>query len=120
MMHCHGNELLQSSPGSSCCSAVRFLVGVLLISASFSWEFAWGKKFTTTKLRQSVCQNLAPSPVLEPFVDKLPRLKAIHIHNRKQLTLGAYKITQVRSCSYSCRSLSQLELHLFPCVVFVI
>ncbi|CAM6029994.1 unnamed protein product [Sphagnum balticum] len=58
------------------------------------WEFAWGKKFTTTKLRQSVCQNLAPSPVLEPFVDKLPRLKAIHIHNRKQLTLGAYKITQ--------------------------
>ncbi|CAK9222741.1 unnamed protein product [Sphagnum troendelagicum] len=94
MMHCHGSERLQSSPGSSCCSAVRFLVGLLLISAAFSWEFAWGKKFTTTKLRQSVCQNLAPSPVLEPFVDKLPRLKAIHIHNRKQLTLGAYKITQ--------------------------
>ncbi|CAM6023991.1 unnamed protein product, partial [Sphagnum balticum] len=94
MMHCHGSERLQSSPGSSCCSAVRFLVGLLLISAAFSWEFAWGKKFTTTKLRQSVCQNLAPSPVLEPFVDKLPRLKAIHIHNRKRLTLGAYKITQ--------------------------
>lgn len=44
----------------------------------------------------SVCQNLAPSPALEQFVDELPKLKSIRIKNGKQLTLGVFKITQVR------------------------
>lgn len=42
----------------------------------------------------SVCQNLVPSPRLEQFVDELPRLKTILVNNRKQVTLGAYKIKQ--------------------------
>lgn len=49
----------------------------------------------------SVCQNLVPSPRLEQFVDELPRLKTILVNNRKQVTLGAYKIKQVRDVSSS-------------------
>lgn len=43
----------------------------------------------------SICQELAPSPLLEQFVDKLPIMKKIRISHGKQLTLGAYKIQQV-------------------------
>lgn len=43
----------------------------------------------------SLCQNLVPSPNLEKFVDELPIPKSIHIDNGTQITLGAYKITQV-------------------------
>ncbi|KAG0576684.1 hypothetical protein KC19_5G099500 [Ceratodon purpureus] len=41
-----------------------------------------------------VCQTLQPSPTLEPFVDKLPKLKQIRIDHGKQVVLGAYKIQQ--------------------------
>lgn len=47
----------------------------------------------------SICQDLAPSPLLEQFVDKLPILKKIRISHGKQLTLGAYKIQQVSTPS---------------------
>jgi hypothetical protein len=43
----------------------------------------------------SFCQNLVPSPILEKFVDELPIPKSIHIDKGTQITLGAYKITQV-------------------------
>ncbi|KAG0591033.1 hypothetical protein KC19_1G144100 [Ceratodon purpureus] len=42
----------------------------------------------------SQCQQLAPSPSLEKFVDKLPRPKVIRISNAKQITIGAFKIQQ--------------------------
>lgn len=45
---------------------------------------------------RSICQDMVPSPTLEMFVDKLPRLKKIKVSNGKQLTLGAYKIKQVK------------------------
>ena len=44
-----------------------------------------------------VCQTLQPSPTLEQFVDKLPKLKQIRIDHGKQVILGAYKIKQVRT-----------------------
>lgn len=42
-----------------------------------------------------VCQTLQPSPTLEPFVDKLPKLKQIRIDHGKQVVIGAFKIQQV-------------------------
>ena len=45
---------------------------------------------------KSICQDMVPSPTLEMFVDKLPRLKKIKVSNGKHLTVGAYKIQQVR------------------------
>jgi hypothetical protein len=42
----------------------------------------------------SICQDLAPSPTLEPFLDALPIPPTIPV-NPFQLVIGAYKITQV-------------------------
>ncbi|CAK9875550.1 unnamed protein product [Sphagnum jensenii] len=41
----------------------------------------------------SICQDLAPSPTLEPFLDSLPIPPTIPV-NPSQLVIGAYKITQ--------------------------
>jgi hypothetical protein len=44
--------------------------------------------------QDSICQDLAPSPTLEPFLDSLPIPPTIPV-NLSQLVIGAYKITQV-------------------------
>lgn len=46
--------------------------------------------------QDSECQNLAPSPTLTMFVDTLPIPSSITLTNAT-LTIGAYKITQVRT-----------------------
>jgi hypothetical protein len=70
----------------------------------------------------SSCQNLVPSPNLEKFVDELPIPKSIHIDNGTQITLGAYKITQVLTLcpkkllkEYCCQ-IAKAVLELLICI----
>lgn len=56
----------------------------------------------------SRCGNLTPSPTLTPFVQPLPIPVEIDISTGSQLTLGAYKISQVRilrvlACTALCQ-----------------
>jgi hypothetical protein len=44
--------------------------------------------------QESVCQNLAPSPQLKKFVDKLPIMRTIPV-SPKRISIGAWKIKQV-------------------------
>lgn len=44
--------------------------------------------------QKSVCQNLAPSPQLKKFVDKLPIMRTIPV-SPKRISIGAWKIQQV-------------------------
>lgn len=81
-----------SSLSSTATSMVRIVWVMSFISTLFFLPSDAGK---TPPSVQSVCQNLVPSPNLQKFVDKLPRPKNIYLSNCTQLTLGAYKITQV-------------------------
>ncbi len=104
------------SPASSCCCRrspilVRsmWVIGLIFCSALFFSAPSIIARGETTQTAaaavdvndSSVCQNLVPSPRLEQFVDELPRLKTILFNNRKQVTLGAYKLKQVRDVSSS-------------------
>lgn len=75
------------------------LLIVLLAWGSYSSLLQTTYASTALDSPVSLCQELAPSPSLEQFVDKLPILKKIRISDGKQLTLGAYKIQQVRTPS---------------------
>lgn len=71
-------------------------ISVLVLAWTYCWmlpQLVLGEGSDSSK---SICQDMLPSPTLEMFVDQLPRLEKIKVSNGKQLTLGAYKIKQVR------------------------
>ncbi len=102
-------DQVMSPASSSCCRRSPILVrSMWLIGLIFCSALLFSAPSTTQTAAaavdvndSSVCQNLVPSPRLEQFVDELPRLKTILVNNRKQVTLGAYKIKQVRDVSSS-------------------
>jgi hypothetical protein len=73
---------------------------VLVLAWACCWwvlpQLVLGEGEPVSDASKSICQDMLPSPTLEMFVDKLPRMKKISVSNGKQLTLGAYKIKQVR------------------------
>lgn len=70
--------------------ALFVAVGVLL--------FATRHVHVAVEAADSVCQKLAASPTLTPFVDELPIMRTIHL-TTKQITIGAWKIKQVKQTS---------------------
>lgn len=46
----------------------------------------------------SLCQNLAASPTLTPFVDELPIMRTIHL-TPKRIKIGVWRIKQVKQTS---------------------
>jgi hypothetical protein len=72
-------------------------MGENIIAAAIRVALAvWLLQVTAASAQNSVCQNLAPSPTLTMFVDPLPVPPSITLTNAT-LTIGAYKITQVRT-----------------------
>jgi hypothetical protein len=55
----------------------------------------WLLHVVASSAQDSLCQNMAPSPTLTPFVDALPIPPSIAVNNLTTLTISSYKITQV-------------------------
>lgn len=55
----------------------------------------WLLHVVASSAQDSICQSMAPSPTLTPFVDALPIPPSIAVNNLTTLTISSYKITQV-------------------------
>ncbi|XP_024531685.1 multicopper oxidase LPR1 homolog 3-like [Selaginella moellendorffii] len=73
--------------------AIQLLV-LLLSHAVQATQQQQQHVFSSNSRPPEVCLNLTPSPTLEKFVDRLPRLPTISLVRYPRLTMGAYKIYQ--------------------------
>ena len=75
---------------------LREISAIILLLAA--WQLHIDAAGSTQK---SVCQNLAPSPQLKKFVDKLPIMRTIPV-SPKRISIGAWKIKQVTNSCLEC------------------
>jgi hypothetical protein len=86
------NRQLRRRPQSSYVNYPLFKLWLVLICMQTTLNYNIPGLFVIAQ--DSICQDLAPSPTLEPFLDSLPIPPTIPV-NLSQLVIGAYKITQV-------------------------
>jgi hypothetical protein len=77
----------------------------------------WLLHVVASSAQDSLCQNMAPSPTLTPFVDALPIPPSIAVNNLTTLTISSYKITQV---TIPTSSDPQVEIKMNACLQYII